>query len=203
LQKDGYGRNVALNIEKLGVPNHSWNAVKLNQKWYVCDATWSSGYTLITSESTNFIHKYNDGYFLTNPELFVKNHYPLNEKWTLLESPPSSQEFLKAPFIYDETFINKIIPLEPKKLMTTIKESQFLNFKFKTLKKIDRKKIKLEIINRSSKKIVDPIFMYSPKDDIITFKYQFTKKGKFDVHVKIDEDIISTFTVKNKKSNKK
>ena len=43
---DGYARTVRSNIDALDMANHSWNAVKLNNKWYLCDATWSSGYTL-------------------------------------------------------------------------------------------------------------------------------------------------------------
>ena len=42
---DGYGRTVDENINTLETANHSWNAVKLNNKWYLCDATWASGYT--------------------------------------------------------------------------------------------------------------------------------------------------------------
>ncbi len=36
---DGYGRTFKTNINSLELPNHSWNAVKLNNKWYLCDAT--------------------------------------------------------------------------------------------------------------------------------------------------------------------
>lgn len=65
---DGYGRSVFSNVESLDMANHSWNAVKLNNKWYLCDATWSSGYFL----DHVFIKDYNDGYFLADPVLFAK-----------------------------------------------------------------------------------------------------------------------------------
>jgi transglutaminase/protease-like cytokinesis protein 3 len=40
---DGYGRNAIANISGSGSVNHSWTAVHLDNKWYLCDATWSSG----------------------------------------------------------------------------------------------------------------------------------------------------------------
>jgi len=59
---DGYGRTINTNIDSLESVNHSWNAVKLNNKWYLCDATWSSGYL---DGNSKFIADYNDGYFLS------------------------------------------------------------------------------------------------------------------------------------------
>jgi transglutaminase/protease-like cytokinesis protein 3 len=52
--------------------NHSWNLIQLNDKWYLCDATWSSG---IFNRTTNqFVKKYNDHYFLTEPSVFSQDH---------------------------------------------------------------------------------------------------------------------------------
>jgi transglutaminase/protease-like cytokinesis protein 3 len=52
--------------------NHSWNLIQLNNKWYLCDATWSSG---IFNRTTNqFTKKYNDHYFLTDPSIFSRDH---------------------------------------------------------------------------------------------------------------------------------
>ena len=61
---DGYGRTTSTNADQLELTNHSWNAVKLNDKWYLVDATWSSGYF---DDYNVFINEYNDGYFLTDP----------------------------------------------------------------------------------------------------------------------------------------
>ncbi len=64
--------------------NHSWNAVKLDGKWYLCDPTWSSGYTDIPA--ILFIFDYDDSYFLMDPVSFAKTHTPLDEKWTLVKN---------------------------------------------------------------------------------------------------------------------
>ena len=40
---NGFGKTSTGDIEDYKYPNHSWNAVKLNDKWYLCDPTWASG----------------------------------------------------------------------------------------------------------------------------------------------------------------
>lgn len=91
----GYGRTAQANIGGKGIANHSWNAIKLNGTWYLCDATWSSGG--ISMETRSFVRKYEDAYFLPDPEFFIRNHYPLEKNWTLLDNPPTLHEFLNAP----------------------------------------------------------------------------------------------------------
>jgi transglutaminase/protease-like cytokinesis protein 3 len=86
---DGYGRNVVSNIGGSGIVNHSWNAVRLDGKWYLCDATWASGG--IDPQQKVFLPKYNNAYFLCDPGFFVRNHYPQDFKWTLMDNNPSLQ----------------------------------------------------------------------------------------------------------------
>ena len=81
---NGYGRTASTPLALNSIPNHSWNAVKLNEKWYLCDATWSAGSIVLDYDIPKFKKEYIDGYFLAEPEFFVKNHYPLQAKWTLL-----------------------------------------------------------------------------------------------------------------------
>ena len=109
---DGYGRNASSNFGGLGVPNHSWNAVQLDGLWYVCDATWSAG--VFDVNQGKFVHRFNEGYFLTKPELFVLNHYPLDKKWTLLENPPTLRQFLDGVLAYNSTARFEVQPLSPQ-----------------------------------------------------------------------------------------
>ncbi len=76
---NGYGRTSA--SFKRRIPNHSWNAVKLNGKWYLCDATWSSGFI---DDRYLFEFNYNNAYFLMSPKTFAKSHEPLDPEWLLL-----------------------------------------------------------------------------------------------------------------------
>ena len=68
--------------KKVQKPNHCWNAVFLNNKWYLCDATWAAGYTLASDQK--FIFDYNNFYFLTPPKKLIKTHKPLLKKWELI-----------------------------------------------------------------------------------------------------------------------
>ncbi|MFC4095027.1 transglutaminase domain-containing protein [Euzebyella saccharophila] len=76
---------------KNGITNHSWNAVNLEDKWYLCDATWSAGKTIIDKEGPYFKKYFEESYFLAEPETFFLKHIPLNPEWTLISSIPKNQ----------------------------------------------------------------------------------------------------------------
>jgi transglutaminase/protease-like cytokinesis protein 3 len=86
---DGYGRPPGSKLKR-GFPNHNWNAVKLNGKWYLCDPAWASG--RIDRVSKEFVVKFNVSFFLAEPESFSKNHYPVDIKWLLVESIKQSPD---------------------------------------------------------------------------------------------------------------
>lgn len=80
---------------KFGV-NHYWNAVMLDGSWYLLDATWASGY--IDMRNNEFIHSYDDRYYLASPESFIRDHYPDDQRWTLLPDNKIPDEFRRSPF---------------------------------------------------------------------------------------------------------
>ncbi len=92
---NGYAR--ANNSRKFGV-NHTWNAVYLDSAWHLLDVTWASGFI---TYSNYFIRQYNDAYFLTAPDQFIRDHYPEDLKWTLLNDPPVYREYNQSPFRYE------------------------------------------------------------------------------------------------------
>lgn len=73
---NGYARHSGIDKNTVGITNHSWNVVQLNSKWYVCDATWSSG--VFNLDAHQFVKKYDDRYFLMEPSLFSQSHYAVN-----------------------------------------------------------------------------------------------------------------------------
>lgn len=81
---NGYGLANGKKFKPGDPPNHSWNAVLLDGKWYLCDPTWAAGYTLVTSDQ--FIYDYDDRYFLMSPQSFAQEHKPLDSQWLLQES---------------------------------------------------------------------------------------------------------------------
>jgi len=125
---DGYGRTVQANIGGTGVPNHSWNAVRLDGRWYLCDATWSSGAYDVTNSV--FIRNFNEGYFLADPALFVHNHYPLDTSWMLLRDKPRLHDFLNGPLIYPHTFGYGVKPVLPVTFDVAVKKGEDVAFQF-------------------------------------------------------------------------
>lgn len=188
---DGYGRSVTSNIDSLEMPNHSWNAVKLNNKWYLCDATWSSGYM---NGNGKFIKDYNDGYFLTEPNLFAKNHYPLDKKW-LLNSNKSTQTFITSPLVYGETFKHKISSYTPTTMRVITDKEKPIQFEFQSLKNTSNKNISLVFLFGNEYKKLK-IYDLINQNSIVKFKHKFQRTGYYDVHLKVDDDIVATYTIK-------
>ena len=65
-------------------PNHAWNAVYINDTWWLLDATWGAGYV---DDNKNFVFQYSEHYFLTDPNQFIYDHFPENKEWQFLEHP--------------------------------------------------------------------------------------------------------------------
>lgn len=70
--------------------NHAWNAVYLADSWWLLDSTWSAGYV---DTNKNFIQKYNEHFFFTNPEEFIYDHLPEDFDWQLLDTPISMKAY--------------------------------------------------------------------------------------------------------------
>lgn len=186
---DGYVRTVDSNINNLETVNHSWNAVKLQNKWYLCDATWSSGYP---DYYNYFVKSYNDGYFLADPNLFAKSHYPLHKKWFLNDTLENTK-FIAGPLIYQKAFEHKIIPISPNTLKVTVHKNTEIDFTFKSLKPLTTDKVSLVHLSshNENKLQIDDLKI---EDRLLTFKHLFKHKGIQDIHLKINGDIVATYT---------
>ncbi len=192
---DGYGRTTTTNADNLDLTNHSWNAVKLDNKWYLADPTWSSGYF---DDYNIFVNDYNDGYFLTDPILFAKSHYPLETKWLLIESLENTM-FTSSPMVYGETYKRKIMPISPNEMHLSSKKNAVIEFSFTSSQNIDLDKVSLmQYMGIKEKQFK----IYDLKNDngLISFKYKFKYKKDYDVHLKIEDDIVATYTVSVTKS---
>ncbi|GAB1855926.1 hypothetical protein MHTCC0001_07610 [Flavobacteriaceae bacterium MHTCC 0001] len=190
---DGYARSVRTNLHEAEFPNHSWNVVKLSGKWYLIDTTQASGFYDL--DEHKFVKNYNDGYFLAPPELFAKNHYPLDENWLLLDNPISLKAFVNAPVIYGEAYKYGIIPQMPITLVTQASVGQEVKFQLKIFDKNIIDAIQLVELRSNGYRALKPI-QTSFNDSFFNLKYRFKKKGNYDLHIKIKEDLVASYTVK-------
>lgn len=80
--------------------NHAWNAVKIDGRWYLLDATWGAGGV----SNDRFVRRFNPHYFATEPEQLIYDHFPSNTNWQLLATPYSQQEFDLLPKVSPQFF---------------------------------------------------------------------------------------------------
>ncbi|UII19441.1 transglutaminase domain-containing protein [Fulvivirga ligni] len=188
---DGYGRTVVSNVETKSIPNHSWNAVKLNGKWYLCDATWSSG--IINPAQGRFITSFSEGYFLTEPSLFAKNHYPLDTAWLLMDKKPSFDQFLNAPLLYKGAFNEKLLPTA-KAFKREINKGDTVPFTLKKNNASSPQFITYQIVKGNDVELLEAE-VHPNLEGEIAFDHTFNNKGKYLVHILNYTEYICTFKI--------
>jgi len=83
-----------LSLDATGQPNlegvsHAWNAVKLDEHWYLIDATWDDP-TNGTPTTT---------YLFTPPKLMTYDHLPEDAAWQLRADPITLGDFVRQPLL--------------------------------------------------------------------------------------------------------
>ena len=68
---------------KLGRPDHAYNAIKLDNNWYLLDPTWGACNYEKKNKNKKNRDDYNDYYFCTDPELLIRSHFPKQDNWKL------------------------------------------------------------------------------------------------------------------------
>jgi len=90
----GYGKGFSYVVgEQPKGTNHAWNAVMLDGKWYLSDATWDAG--SVDRKTRKFVKNTKQlKYFLADPDLFLTSHFPKDQRWQLLKNPIDFSTFL-------------------------------------------------------------------------------------------------------------
>jgi len=89
----GYSKGFGYNPKKLEQKkDHAWNAVQINDNWYLIDATWGAGHLNMNNK---FEASFKSYYFFSPPETFIYKHLPADPMWQLLQSPINVDDFKK------------------------------------------------------------------------------------------------------------
>ena len=118
--------------------NHAWNIVKIDNKWELIDATWSSG-SLVNTGGTNdyeFVKCFNDFFFCVAPEHLIFTHFPREKQYTFMTQDVKFSEWIRLPYVYPAFFILNFRFCDPNNMPTfdkylKIEDTQF-NVKFIT-----------------------------------------------------------------------
>ncbi|CAM4925995.1 unnamed protein product [Rotaria socialis] len=106
----GYGfddRNGATPMET----DHAWNAVEIDDHWYLMESTWGSGHLNDKKQYERELASY---YFLPRPNEMIYHHLPEDPKWQLLKSPIKMEEYLQMPKLRPLYFDLKLELVNPR-----------------------------------------------------------------------------------------
>ena len=78
--------------------DYTWNYIEINGEYYLLDVTLTSRFKIIPGIDYIYI------FFGTEPEIFIRSHFPKDNKWQLLPEPYTFEKFesmaLLTPFFY-------------------------------------------------------------------------------------------------------
>ena len=77
---------------KVATLAHAWCAAKIENKWYLFDPTWGSGYV----NNNKYTRKINNGYFKVVPSKMINSHMPFDYLWQFGNYPITNQEFIEG-----------------------------------------------------------------------------------------------------------
>jgi transglutaminase/protease-like cytokinesis protein 3 len=115
--------------------DHAWNAVKINNKWQLTDATWAAG--SVDFSKKKFIAGFSDLWFLSSPDIFFLKHFPEDKKWLFADK--TMKDFVDLPLFYSDDALSGIEIIKPKKGIIKINSKDIVKFEWKT--NLDPKKL--------------------------------------------------------------
>ena len=174
----GYSRQEEKDIGRRSLTvNHAWNAVSINNQWYLLDATWATGSTI------SGMKWYNKQYYLTPPEQLILDHLPKNKMWQLLKDPIDLKQFQNYPAVYDD-FFSSVAEFYPKDGVLRAEIYCPVTLKFKLLDKQPIKSFDIRIQNQK----IQPTIESSTIDENGLYAYTFSmpRKGAYLIEVWIN-----------------
>ena len=102
VQVIGCGKNNGQTLQSAR-SNHAWNAVRLDGRWQLLDATWGAGN--VDHATRKFTRQYKPYYFSVCPEELAFSHFPADPRWQLLDKPVKESDFCRWPKVSLSPFV--------------------------------------------------------------------------------------------------
>jgi hypothetical protein len=200
----GYARGDVYHFGAKFNSNHYWNAVYVDSAWHLIDVTWASGY--FTYYSDEFVRSFDDQYFFTPPELFIKDHFPDDLQWTLLPDPPIPEEFYHSPFKQKSFTKYNITSYAPVTGVIHTYVGDTLKFGIKTTDpETDKQKIAdtASIDSNMLLKYSSVIFLQPVMTDkICRYNFIVSSENIKWIHLMYNNDVVLRYRLEIKKENK-
>jgi transglutaminase/protease-like cytokinesis protein 3 len=157
-----------------GPPNHAWNAVFLDGKWQLLDATWGSGYV---DESGGFVREFDEFFFLTDPEDLKYTHFPEEAGWQLLSIPVSRAEFESYPYLKPAFFHNHLKMVSHRKGLIPSGKDLMI-----TLDNPERADLTVRLL-RNNQDLNDRYAMVQKLENTSQIRINFPEKGRYTLRI--------------------
>jgi len=188
---DGFARTSQTNLSGHGIPNHSWNAVRLDSVWYMSDATWASGQ--VYEPSGFFVPNFNESYFLVSPSAFARSHYPQKKSFLFLDSKPTLSDFLNASLAYSASYDYALSPVIPSEFFITVHKGEPIIFLLRQEGGKEFRKLALYVNESEVTTLEDPCAKFNSGNFNLT--HTFTSRGIVAVHILCDGRPVYSYRV--------
>lgn len=126
---------------KVAVLAHAWCGAKIDNKWYLFDPTWGSGYV----NNNKYTRKINNNYFKVTPSKMINSHMPFDYLWQFINYPITNQEFIEGKIQVNKTKKNFDFESEITKYEALPKIDQL----FESAQRIEKNGIKNQLISQA------------------------------------------------------
>jgi hypothetical protein len=91
----GYTKSYGYTGSLGNTPNHEWNAVRLDNRWYPVDVTMDAGYLV----NRTFVKKYSSDYLFLDSRPFLYSHLPAENRHQFFVPVITKETFVEEPFL--------------------------------------------------------------------------------------------------------
>ena len=116
----GYGFS-----ERGELGEHAWNAIQIDNAWYLVDPTWGAGHL---NDEDRFVFARRDFYFAPSPKQLIYSHLPEDARRQLLPAPLSRAAFEELPDLDPPFFELDLEWSQPVAAVSQVKDEQTLRF---------------------------------------------------------------------------
>lgn len=170
---DGYVKQTPFQVGLILSVSHTWNVVKLGGENCYFDVTWAAGSCKHDDESgkiTDFVKRYQDFYWQTPRQKFLRNHFPKDAKW-IAETGRTKEQFFNAPYFYPNDLTKNIETHVPDSGVIKTRAGDTLHFKFAF-----KKPIKNIQVNTNNYKNVEIFLINKPEWDNNVYQFDYIVK---------------------------